>query len=64
MSNLEHDTLEDAPDSPVGTTPPLPKEPSKLELRREEMREKTGREDVPWLHVDNDEIWTSRDRRR
>jgi len=61
MSNLEHDTLEDKPDSIIGETPEEPPEPGRLELRREEMRRKTGREMKPWLHMDNPEIWTSAD---
>jgi len=56
MTNpLEHDSNEDALLPVVGTRPPEEKEPGRLELRREQMKEKRGNK--AWLRMENPDIW-------
>ena len=58
FDSLEHDTLQDAPGSAVGVSPPPEEEPSDSSLRRREAREESGRGERPWCALDNPEIWT------
>ena len=56
MTNpLEHDSNEDALLPVKGKRPPEEKEPGRLELRREQMKEKRGPK--PWLRMENPDVW-------
>ncbi|MCD6404721.1 MAG: hypothetical protein J7M19_02725 [Planctomycetes bacterium] len=56
--NLEHDTLEEAPESSAPNASSLPQEPDEAPLRPEEARQESGRGEKPWCAADNPEIWT------
>lgn len=56
--DIEHDTLEEVPESGVPSAPALPREPDEALPRPEEARQESGRGEKPWCAADNPEIWT------